>query len=330
LISIAGGIATVATGGAAAPLLLGGLMWSGVGVGATGALLKVLGGIHGAKVGKVMEELKDAIKDDVEAYNMLTQKLRRLGNSIKTSEKLVFTVLKSSSGTAIIALDAYAKATGVIKMGSLLEQILKPLSKWCCSNPLLQDIMDKLITACCSTLVSVATEIATPLVESEASKIAAEAVAKIEDGFIKKQAHAAALRAAEELLKSGSDEALGAAAAATTAAASEAAKKAGGEVIKEGSSEAVKAAGNIAAEIAKQNSDEVARAAAVKAAEAAVENTTALCAKIAGGITIGLGVFFIIWDAYNLHADCNKKSLGNALREIAKELEETIATDLRD
>ena len=88
-------------------------MWSGVGVGATGALLKVGGGIHGAKVGKAMEELKDAIKNDVEAYELLKNKLQKIGTTVRSSEKLKFVVLKGLVNSPGQDLTTYATAAGI-------------------------------------------------------------------------------------------------------------------------------------------------------------------------------------------------------------------------
>ncbi len=91
----------------------------GVSVGATGALLKVGGGIHGGKVEKALEELTDAIKNDVEAYELLKEKLKKIETRVRSSEKLKFTVLKGlvkSPGQALLNLTTYATAAGIEKM----------------------------------------------------------------------------------------------------------------------------------------------------------------------------------------------------------------------
>jgi hypothetical protein len=350
--------------------------------------------------------------------------------------------LVKSPGQALLNLTTYATAAGIEKMFDLLEKTLTSLNDSCNDDPMLKEILTKLIKSCCKTLASASTELATQIIESKASEIAADVISKIEDGYAKKQANIITMQATNELLKNdnsvgliasateavseaggevvkegagkivknvvaevakktsekvvqqGTNKALkdattttaeiavgkllkeGASEAVTAAgpsavnaavkevvkegsealktvsttaanlAVNEAVKEgagiaikttgttvakiAGGGVVKEGTSAAIKAAGSAATEIAKHNTKGVVKAATLKAAESAAPNIAAACARVAGGITVGLGVFFIILDAYNLHADCKKLSLGDALLEIAKELEKTMANDIKD
>jgi hypothetical protein len=331
-LSIAAGIATIATAGAAIPFLIGSLMWTGVGVGAVGAGLKIGGGIHGSKAKKVLKNLEEAIKEDLEAHKAFKDKLSELQMSPKFSEKLYFKVLKASSSPGGNALVGYAEIVGVSGMISFIETILRPLNKTCCTNPILQELIDNMITAVGGTLTSTLTEISEQAASTQAGKIAAEAVRTMEEGFVKKQAHAAARLAAEELLKSSSDDVLAVAAATGTneavkAVATEVAKQTSDDVVlaaaKVATNETAKVASSEAAKVAtKEVANEAAIAAANKAAIAAAEKTAETLTKVAGGITVGLGAFFLVWDVYNTIKDGKKKSLGDTLRELADELEE--------
>jgi len=107
LFTIAAGITTIATGGAAAPILIPALMWTGVGVGAFGGLLKIGGGIHGRKAKEVFRRLEEAIKDDIEAHGAFQSKLQLLAIDTKFSEILRFEILVSTiispAGNGLIA-----------------------------------------------------------------------------------------------------------------------------------------------------------------------------------------------------------------------------------
>ena len=57
------------------------------------------------------------------------------------------------------------------------------------------------------------------------------------------------------------------------------------------------------------------------AVKTAVDNTLKTIAEITGGVTVGQGGLFLIWDVYSIAVDSSKKNIGVALREIAEELE---------
>ena len=285
-------------------------MWSGVGAGVVGAGLKIGGGIHGDKSKAALKKLEDAIKDDVEAYSDLMDKLQSLQRKLPSSEGYLF---KIKIGTPAVSngFYTYAQVAGIPAFLSLVEQILIPLNKLQCSNLMIRQLLDSMITSVCGSLTSALTEIS-EIGAERAAKIAAEAVKTMEEGFIKKQAYQAALKSAEEILKSSTDEAVGAVA---------------NQAVKEVSGGAVKTAGKLAAEAAKQSADDVARV----AARAAAENTAKTLTRVAGGITVGLGAVFIAWDVYNIAKDSKKISVGVAIREIADNLENQLdQQELRD
>ena len=261
-LSIAAGITTIATAGAAIPFLIGSLMWTGVGIGAVGAGLKIGGGIHGSKAKKILKNLEEAIKEDLEAHEAFKGMLLDLKINPEFTEKLCFKVLTASISSGGNAVWNFAEIVGVQGMISLFETIIRPLNKTCCSNPILQELIDNMITAIGGTLTSTFTEITEQATSTQAGKIAAEAVKAMEEGFVKKQAHSAALLAAEELLKSSGDDVLGVAAAA-------------------GTNEAIKTAGKVASEVAKQTSDDVVLAAAKVATNEATKVASSEAAKLA-------------------------------------------------
>ena len=285
LTTVASGIATIVTAGAAIPFLVGSLMLTGFGVGALGAGLKFGGGIHGEMSKAALKKLEDAIKEDVEANCDLTDKLKRLQSRLPSSEEDLFKI-KIISPAGPSGLNIYTQLAGISALISLTEKILRPLNKFYSVNPKINELLDSLITAVCGSLKFALTDISEVGV-GKAAEIAAEAVKTMEEGFIKKQAYQAALKSAEESLKQG---------------------------VKEGSNEAAKAAGKVATEAAKQSTDEVASV----AARAAAANTVKNVARIAGGVTVGLGAVCVAWDVYNITKDSMKTSVGTALREIAE------------
>ena len=171
-------------------------------------------------------------------------------------------------------------------MISLFQNIFCSLTEYTCQDKLRQELMDSIITSACGSVSAALIEFTESA--TQAGKIASEAVKTMEEGFAKKQAYMAALKAAEEAMKVGGDD-------------------------------AVTAAGQLAVQAVKQSSDDVAMAAAKVAASEAAANA----ARIAGAVTVGLGAVFAAWDIYNIVKDCQKKSLGDSLREIAEELEES-------
>ena len=56
-------------------------------------------------------------------------------------------------------------------------------------------------------------------------------------------------------------------------------------------------------------------------AKALAQKAVATIARVKGGVTVGLGAFFVIWDVVNIVKDGKKKSQGNTLQECAEELE---------
>ena len=119
--TIAAGITTIATGGLAAPLLIGSLMWTGFGVGALGAGLKIGGGIHGAKSKKVLKNLEEAIKEDIEAHQILMRKLELLKGNPDYSENLKFTIAEASVTPAGNGSIAFCSVFGVPGIISILD-----------------------------------------------------------------------------------------------------------------------------------------------------------------------------------------------------------------
>ena len=77
---------TIATAGAAAPLLIPALAFTGIRLGVTGGGLKFGGWFHERKNKKVEKTLKDAIGEDMEANKALKSSLSRLTESLDTIE----------------------------------------------------------------------------------------------------------------------------------------------------------------------------------------------------------------------------------------------------
>ena len=349
-------------------------MWSGVGAGVVGAGLKIGGGIHGDKSKAALKRLEDAIREDIAAHSDLIDKLQRLQRKLPSSEGYLF-IITIRTPAVFNGFYTTAQVAGIPAFFSLMEKYFKPLVTHLCKEPLckeslwkddpmIQEFLDIMITFVCGSLTTALTEISEPGAET-ASKIAAEAVKTMEEGFIKKQAYQAALKSAEEILKAmgavanqavkevssevaktagklvseaakqSADDVARVGAQAALKSAEELLKSSSGEAlgavanqaVKEFSGGAVKTAGKLAAEAAKQSADDVARV----AARAAAENTATTLTRVAGGITVGLGAVFIAWDVYNIAKDSKKISVGVAIREIADNLENQLdQQELRD
>ena len=257
------------------------LAGAGAGAGALGGGLRIGGLIHGQKSVKALHKLKDAIIEDISANKDLKDKIQDLINHLGgAAHGISFKIFTGFAPAGAQGLFAFTNIMGFPSLMALIEFILKPLNKCCITNKMLQDFLDLTISTLCGAAAGVLYEISEEAAKSQAGKIAAEAVKHMEEGVAKKQAHYAALKAAEQVIKNSSDE------AAETA-------------LKMGTQKA-----------------------AETAAKTAAENTIKIMAKITGGIMVGLGGIFLIWEIYNTVVDAKKESMFvKDLLKIAEQLE---------
>ncbi|XP_055351994.1 uncharacterized protein LOC129598218 [Paramacrobiotus metropolitanus] len=144
---------------------------------------------------------------------------------------------------------------------------------------------------------------------ADAAKMVAEEAVQLAVGETAKKAARAGLNSAAEI----------AAAKAAEKTLAEAGSRAAMEAAKTATKEAAAKAAEAAA--AQQAASAAVKNAAEMAAQQATNNVVKVMARVSGGLTIGLGTLFVAWDAYCMYRDCQKESLGHALRRLADNLE---------
>jgi hypothetical protein len=126
------------------------------------------GCVFEARIGKAMEKLKEAIKNDLFAYELLKKKLQTIGSSVRRSNAIKFIVFRGlveSNRQAVtnITVDV-TEAVGIDQMSGLLVKRLKSLNDSCDDDPKSKEILNLFIETCRkeSSSESIKVEQATP------------------------------------------------------------------------------------------------------------------------------------------------------------------------
>ena len=288
LLTTVGGVATIATGGLAAPLLLTGLAVSGTAAGIGGAGFNIWNSINaGKKESSLQETLKNALAEDVEEREKLEDVLERVNLKMEEDVDLYYNGAKIASFAAHCIgnlqgsdclLTIIANILPMIA-GKLLSHKLAPMV-----SLLLQEI----------TAVGAATPI---LARGIAEEAAEQATKEMVDGFSKRYVNKIAKKAAEAALKEAAtgtaagtvvkevaeETAKESARSAARQAAKAAAKQTAEALLKESGGELAEAVVKASAKKAgKQAAEQVAKKAAQEAAEEATKGAMKTAAKITG------------------------------------------------
>jgi len=336
LLTTVGGVATIATGGLAAPLLLTGLAVSGTAAGIGGAGFNIWNSINaGKKESSLQETLKNALAEDVEEREKLEDVLERVNLKMEEDVDLYYNGAKIASFTAHCIgnlqgsdclLNIIANILPMIA-GKLLPHKLAPMV-----SLLLQEI----------TAVGAATPI---LAKGIAEEAAEQATKEMVDGFSKRYVNKIAKKAAEAALKEAAtgkaagtvarevaeETAKESARSAARQAAKAAAKQTAEALLKESGGEVAEAVVKASAKKAgKQAAEQVAKKAAQEAAEEATKGAMKTAARLTGAVTIGFGVLTAAWDGYNAfkshsRVQTSKSELGDELRMLIMKLQPTFS-----
>ena len=322
VLTTVGGIATIATGGLAAPLLLTGLAVTGTSAGIGGAVFNIWNTIDASKKeSELKETLKNALAEDVEARQKLDDVLDLVDLNLDN-------FVLYCNGVKIVSLAA--NCFGNLAGSDALMQVLAKL---------LPSLLGVVLPAgSVGFISSVLNEIqavsaATPYLAKGIAEEAAETATKeMLDGFSKRYVNKIAKQAAEKALKE-----------AATETAATVAKEVAGETTKEtarsAAKEAAKAAARKAAEtMLKESGEDVAEAVvkaaakkagkeavqqvATEAAEEAAKAAMKTAAKVTGAVTVGFGVLSAGWDGYNAIQSIKKVQMGKS--ELGDELRQLI------
>ena len=301
---------TIATGGLAAPMVLGGLALCGTVFSVGGGAWCIKNEYDKRELYKDLEnEIVELLHKDNDEVKKMESICRMLdGGYFGKTRKLVF----RASHTWLAALGGLATIHGSETALKILTLAIPRIASF---------ISDKTHLVLFSLLGHsslIATKCAVEGVEVAAEQSAASAVMFMKNGvskdFVKQDALVAAQKAYEKVFEEVMENAVG-------EAANKAAKK-GGDIAARHA--ARKAAKEAAAEAAKETATQAAKGAAKTTAEASAKTA----AKVTGSVTAVFGVLTCAWEGYNAyqnHYEMKKESqLGRELRELAKRMEKAL------
>ena len=302
VLTFGAGAVTLATGGAAAPLLVGSL--------ATAGTVSGLGGgawnIWNAK-NRVTEEenlkahAREVLKRDAVAMARLNNVLQRVLNGCMGNPNQIFRELHMVGQSMITISIVYGAQNAV----NLLMLCMPGIALYSAKATTI--VLSGATFLLNNLLKEVAEEVTKEVAEEIAIKAANQAAKNVTAGFARKFARDAAKEAAEKVAKVTLKE--------TTKKIMEEGSK---EVVEEVTKQAAKKA-------AKKAAQKVAKRAARKAAEKAVKETMQTAAKVTGGITAGFGGLTVVWEGWNLmsaykQSTENESAAGRELRTLADDM----------
>ena len=300
------GVTTIATGGLAAPIVIGGLTLCGAACSVGGGAWSVKNEYDkGQRSSELQQEILQQLAEDDKALNYMNRVIRRMeegdfGEPRKIIRELHM-FLTGIGGIGMIIGSEAALDT--------LRMALPPIAY------LISGSTSAILLSLVQYLPLIAAKGALEGMDDIAQKSASSAVKFMHNGFSKDVVRREALKAAQKAYTEAFEEVIERAAAE---AANKAAKE-GGNIAAQHA--ARKTAEEAAAEAAKKAATQAAKGAAKKAAKASAKTA----AKVTGSVTAVFGVVTSVWEGYNAyqnHHEAQKESqLGKELRVLADRLE---------